>query len=97
PFLWPDHGAGARPIYAEAVARCSLVVGTEEEVEAAGGLEVLRKRCKGTVVMKRGPRGCTVYAKKAAPLDVPGFKIEVLNVLGAGDAFLSGYLKGYLA
>jgi 5-dehydro-2-deoxygluconokinase len=97
PFLWPDNGAGAKPIYAEAIARCSLVVGTEEEVEAAGGIDVVRKKCRGAVVMKRGPRGCTVFPKKGPAVDVPGFKIEVLNVLGAGDAFLSGFIKGYLS
>src|SRR6185436_4581028 len=92
PFLWPDNGAGAKPVYAEAIARCSLVVGTEEEVDAAGGVEAVRKKCKGTVVVKRGGRGCTVFPKKGAAIDVPGFKIDVLNVLGAGDAFLSGYM-----
>jgi 5-dehydro-2-deoxygluconokinase len=97
PFLWPGNGAGAKPVYAEFVSRCSLVVGTEEEAEAAGGIELLRAKCPGVLVVKRGPRGCTVFSKKAPPVDVPGFKIDVLNVLGAGDAFLSGFLRGYLS
>lgn len=28
--------------------------------------------------------------------DVPGFPVEVLNILGAGDAFASGFIYGYL-
>ena len=30
-------------------------------------------------------------------LVVPGFKINVLNVLGAGDAFMGGFLTGLAA
>ncbi len=97
PFLWPDNGRGAAGIYTELVSRCTLVVGTEEEAEAAGGVEHLRRTCPGTLVVKRGARGCTVFPKSGQPFDVPGFKIDVLNVLGAGDAFLSGFLKGYLS
>jgi len=95
PFLWPNKGE-AKAIYAQAVAGCSLVVGTEEEAEAAGGVEALRDLCPGVLVVKRGPRGCTVFQRGQQPIDVPGFKIEILNVLGAGDAFLSGFLRGWL-
>ncbi len=31
------------------------------------------------------------------PVTVPPFQIEVLNVLGAGDAFASGFLYGQVA
>jgi 5-dehydro-2-deoxygluconokinase len=90
PFLWPEGPAAARDRYLSVAARCQVVVGTEEEAEAAGGVERLRGVCKGVLIVKRGPRGCTVFQH------VPGFKIEVLNVLGAGDAFLSGFLRGHL-
>ncbi len=95
PFLWPEPER-APAVYAETVSRCSLVVGTEEEVEAAGGPAKLRELTPGTLVMKRGPRGCTVYPRGEDGIDVPGFPIQVLNVLGAGDAFLSGFLRGWL-
>jgi 5-dehydro-2-deoxygluconokinase len=95
PMLWPNQSE-ATAVYAQAVAGCALVVGTEEEAEAAGGVEALRKLCPGVLVVKRGPRGCTVFERNKPPLDVPGFKIEILNVLGAGDAFLSGFLRGWL-
>jgi 5-dehydro-2-deoxygluconokinase len=90
------------------LADCDLIVGTEEEVHIAGGsentLEALRKirsLSSGVIVLKRGPMGCVVY-----PFEIPssldggivgkGFPIEVYNVLGAGDAFMSGFLRGWL-
>lgn len=90
------------------LADCDLIIGTEEEVHIAGGtedtlaaLEKIRSYSKGTIVLKRGPMGCVVY-----PGDIPdaldkgidgkGFPIEVYNVLGAGDAFMSGFLRGWL-
>ena len=49
------------------------------------------------VVVKRGADGAAVYLRDAgAALDVPGFPVTVLNVLGAGDAFASGFIYGRL-
>ena len=87
---------------------CDLIVGTEEEVHIAAGsedtltaLKTIRSLSSATIVLKRGPRGCVVY-----PGAIPncledgivgqGFPIEVYNVLGAGDAFFSGFLRGWL-
>jgi 5-dehydro-2-deoxygluconokinase len=90
------------------LADCDLIVGTEEEVHIAGGtedtLEALRRIrtiSKGVIVLKRGPMGCVVYpAAIPSSLDEgivgKGFPIEVYNVLGAGDAFMSGFLRGWL-
>lgn len=48
------------------------------------------------LVVKKGANGVTIYRKDVAPVDVPGFPVEVLNVLGAGDAFASGFIYGHL-
>jgi len=56
---------------------------------------ILRARPR-VVAVKRGAKGCTLYRPDAAPQDVPGFPVQVLNVLGAGDAFASGFIYGYL-
>jgi 5-dehydro-2-deoxygluconokinase len=85
-----------------------LIVGTEEEFHIAGGttdtiaaLRAVRAISKATLVCKRGPMGA-VAVTGAVPdsLDEgetgPGFPIEVFNVLGAGDGFMSGLLKGWL-
>lgn len=85
-----------------------LVIGTEEEFRIAGGkselvdaLAMVRAVTPATLVVKRGPLGCQVIdGKVPASLDnVPlqgGVEVEVLNVLGAGDAFASGFLSGWL-
>jgi 5-dehydro-2-deoxygluconokinase len=87
---------------------CDLIVGTEEEVHIAAGtedtLEALRRiraLSTATVVLKRGPMGCVVFpARIPARLEEgivgQGFPIEVFNVLGAGDAFMAGFLRGWL-
>ena len=85
-----------------------LIVGTEEEFHIAGGstdtvtaLRAVRNVSKATIVCKRGPMGAVAFVG-AVPdtLDHgergPGFPIEVFNVLGAGDGFMSGLLKGWL-
>ena len=48
------------------------------------------------LIVKRGAKGSTVYLKGGTSIDVPGFPVEVMNVLGAGDAFASGFIYGYL-
>ena len=87
---------------------CDLVVGTEEEVHIAGGsgdtlaaLSRIRELSAAAIVLKRGPMGCAVFTG-AIPASLedgikgPGFPVEVYNVLGAGDGFMSGLLRGYL-
>ena len=87
---------------------CDLIVGTEEEVLVAAGardlhsaLRTIRSLSSAVIVLKRGPMGCIVY-DGAIPEDLEdgivgkGFPIEVYNVLGAGDAFMSGFLRGWL-
>ena len=48
------------------------------------------------LVVKRGSRGATIVRPDGARVDVAPFPVDVLNVLGAGDAFASGFLYGYL-
>ena len=119
PNLWglAGHGAGeSRYVRSASVtehlapylADCDLIVGTEEELHAAGGSEDtlqtirnIRAKSNATIVCKRGPMGCVVFPG-AIPDDIehgirgPGFPVEVYNVLGAGDAFMSGFLRGWL-
>jgi 5-dehydro-2-deoxygluconokinase len=81
----------------------TMAVGTEEELAAASGsTDVARGAATllesgiQALVLKRGARGSTVFRPDASPVDVAPFPIVVLNVLGAGDAFASGFLYGYL-
>jgi 5-dehydro-2-deoxygluconokinase len=49
-----------------------------------------------TLVIKRGDKGSSVFLKDGTVIDVPGFRVEVVNVLGAGDAFAAGFMYGFL-
>lgn len=83
-----------------------LIVGTEEEFHIAGGstdtiaaLRAVRDHSKATLVCKRGVLGAVAF-EGVVPDSLDdgqsgeGFPIEVFNVLGAGDGFFSGLLKG---
>ena len=84
-----------------------LIVGTEEEFHIAGGstdtleaLRAVRKVSNAALVCKRGPMGAVVFeAEIPGSLDDgqtgQGFPIEVFNVLGAGDGFMAGLMKGW--
>jgi 5-dehydro-2-deoxygluconokinase len=90
------------------VALCDAIVGTEEEIHILGGttdtvaaLKTIRRNTDAIIICKRGADGCVAF-DKAIPdtlgqgLVVPGYPVEVFNVLGAGDAFMSGFLCGWL-
>lgn len=49
------------------------------------------------VVVKRGAAGATVHDQRGVVHSAPPFEVPVENVLGAGDAFASGFLYGWLA
>ncbi len=85
-----------------------LIVGTEEEFHIAGGttdtlaaLRAVRAVSEATLVCKRGAAGAVAF-EGAIPASLDdgqtglGFPIEVFNVLGAGDGFFSGLLRGWL-
>jgi 5-dehydro-2-deoxygluconokinase len=85
-----------------------LVIGTIEEFNIAGGssdimasLAAIRASTPATLVVKRGPLGCAVI-DGAIPRSLDdafngrGVEVEVLNVLGAGDAFSAGFLSAWV-
>ena len=47
-------------------------------------------------MVKRGAEGATVHTRAGEVISVPGFPVEVYNVLGAGDAFAGGFIYGRL-
>lgn len=49
-----------------------------------------------TLVVKRGKDGASIFQPGKEEIKVPGFPVEVLNVLGAGDAFCAGFSYGLL-
>jgi len=87
---------------------CDVIVGTEEEIHIAGGSEdtvtaltTIRQLTNSIIVLKLGPLGCTVITSHVPGSSrdfnvIRGNQVHILNVLGAGDAFMSGFLRGYL-
>ena len=119
PNLWGigGHGAGesryarsarVTDVLSSVLPDCDLIVGTEEELHVAAGIEEtlgairrIRALSSAVIVCKRGPRGCIVFPDRIPDaledgLVAAGLDVEVYNVLGAGDAFLAGFLSGYL-
>jgi 5-dehydro-2-deoxygluconokinase len=83
PSLW-DEPEVFPALASEAAAFADIVIGNEEEVDAAGVTEA------PVLVLKRGERGATVF-ESGEETDVPGFPVEVINGLGAGDAFAAAF------
>jgi 5-dehydro-2-deoxygluconokinase len=86
----------------EVLPHCDLVIGTEEEIHIAAGVEDTGKAIAkiaslsgAVLVVKRGSMGCTVHEKSKA-IEGAGFPVEVFNVLGAGDGFAGGFLSAWL-
>ncbi len=86
---------------------CDLIIGTEEEWHLAGGstqsikaLSNCREITKAIIVCKRGELGCTIFEDQinswSQGVNVPVKKIDIFNVLGAGDGFMAGFLYGWL-
>ncbi|WP_018634311.1 bifunctional 5-dehydro-2-deoxygluconokinase/5-dehydro-2-deoxyphosphogluconate aldolase [Neomegalonema perideroedes] len=85
-----------------------LIVGTEEEFRIAGGFEdtleslkAVRRLTPAVLVCKRGPMGAAAFTGEIPEtldegISGPGFPVEVFNVLGAGDGFMAGLLRGWL-
>lgn len=89
--------------------RFELLIGTEEEFMIAGGvagnllasLRCVREVTPAAMVVKLGAKGCcfiagAVPARLEDAPTVVGERIEVFNVLGAGDAFAAGLMSGFL-
>lgn len=85
PTLWNDKTEFASLAH-EAASAADVVVGNEEEVDAAGGLDALLALEPTALVVKRGGEGASLY-ENGNRVDVPGVPVEVVNGLGAGDAF----------
>lgn len=102
------ESADATAALRELLPDCDLVVGTEEEIAIAGGsadllaaLRAIRGASDAVIVMKRGALGCVIF--ESGPLRdlddgvaVESHAVEVFNSVGAGDAFLAGFLYGWV-
>ena len=82
-----------------------VVIGTSEEVTRAAGeseskiddvAASLLEAGANTLIVKRGSESTFVFPRGDAKIEAATFPVDVLNVLGAGDAFACGLIYGYL-
>jgi 5-dehydro-2-deoxygluconokinase len=84
----------------------SQVSDTRVSGDVKTAVQVLLDLGPRVLVQKRGAAGATVHlavpplgvsnGSSVQAIDVPGFPVEVQNILGAGDAFASGFLCGFI-
>ena len=103
-----ECGAGVAVPYRRVFPFCDLIVGTVEEFLASTGKEdirtalvELRGQTPATLVVKAGADGATAYDREiprllADGIRGSGYDVEALNSVGAGDAFMAGFLSGWL-
>ncbi|MFK4803053.1 5-dehydro-2-deoxygluconokinase [Streptomyces sp. MPA0124] len=103
PMFWtdPDH---ARPYYAEALAHATVAVGNLDECEIATGVREPRACAEALLaagvelaVVKQGPKGVLAVHRDGRSAEVPPVPVEVVNGLGAGDAFGGSLCHGLLS
>ncbi|MDE2855917.1 MAG: 5-dehydro-2-deoxygluconokinase [Chloroflexota bacterium] len=73
------------------------VMAGESVTDREGLHQMLRAQArdsKAVLVLKRGERGVRVYAGRSTT-DAPGFPVEIVNTVGAGDGFASGLIYGW--
>jgi 5-dehydro-2-deoxygluconokinase len=102
PMFWPAR-EDARRWVQEALPHVTVAVGNQDECETATGERdprtaawALRQHGVELAVVKQGPRGVLAVAGDGA-VEVPPVPVEVVNGLGAGDAFGGALSHGLLA
>jgi 2-dehydro-3-deoxygluconokinase len=100
--LWAPHDAA--PVLRQLVESSDIVFAGPDEASLAAGTDLrsgreaaraMRKLGVPEVIVKDGPRGC-VAIDEDQELAVPAMSVPVLDPVGAGDAFVAGYLADRL-
>lgn len=108
PMFWesPTGSAAdeARPHYAKALAHATVAVGNLEECEIATGEREPHAAARALLdsgvelaVVKQGPGGVLAVRRDGTTAEVPPVRVEVVNGLGAGDAFGGAMVHGLIA
>lgn len=94
--------AVAGPVLCEIAEHADIVFGGEDEfailypdASAVESAALLRDAGCATTVLKQGPAGATVFVGDAT-VESSGFVIDAVDTVGAGDAFVAGYLSALL-
>jgi 5-dehydro-2-deoxygluconokinase len=74
----------------------SQISDTKVEGDTTNGIALMLQAGVEAVVEKLGAEGVRLHLPDGTKTDVPGFPVEIYNILGAGDAFGAGFLYGYI-
>jgi 5-dehydro-2-deoxygluconokinase len=109
PMFWEgeseaDSKAEARPYYLDALSHATVAVGNVDECEVAtvtrdphACADALLEAGVELAIVKRGPEGVLAAHRDGTRAEVPPHPVEVVNGLGAGDAFGGSLCHGLLA
>jgi 5-dehydro-2-deoxygluconokinase len=102
PMFWRSREEARRWVQ-EALGHVTVAVGNQDECDTAVGVrepraaaDALRERGVDLAIVKQGPKGVLAVDDDAA-VEVPPVPVEVVNGLGAGDAFGGALCHGLLA
>ncbi|WP_319054371.1 5-dehydro-2-deoxygluconokinase [Streptomyces europaeiscabiei] len=103
PMFWSSP-ADARTYYAEALRHTTVAVGNLDECEVATGEREPYAAAKALLaagvelaVVKQGPKGVLAMSRAGSAVEIPPVPVDVVNGLGAGDAFGGALCHGLLS
>ncbi|MFI5800964.1 5-dehydro-2-deoxygluconokinase [Streptomyces sp. NPDC051677] len=103
PMFWTDPSQ-ARAFYAEALRHTTVAVGNLDECEVATGEREPYAAAKALLaagvelaVVKQGPKGVLAVGRDGSAAEIPPVPVDVVNGLGAGDAFGGALCHGLLS
>jgi 5-dehydro-2-deoxygluconokinase len=101
PMFWTSPQSATAAV-ADALKQVTVAVGNREECEVAVGesdpqraADALLDRGVELVIVKQGPRGALGKTREET-VEVPPYRVEVVNGLGAGDGFGGALCLGLL-
>ena len=102
PMFWADPSEASAHV-GKALEFATVAVGNREECEVAVGetepqraADALLERGLELAIVKQGPKG-VLAATASERVEVPPFRVDVVNGLGAGDAFGGALVHGLLS
>ncbi|WP_217236382.1 5-dehydro-2-deoxygluconokinase [Streptomyces sp. AC555_RSS877] len=103
PMFWADPNQ-ARGFYAQALRHTTVAVGNLDECEVATGEREPYAAAKALLaagvelaIVKQGPKGVLAMDRGGSTVEIPPVPVEVVNGLGAGDAFGGALCHGLLS
>ncbi len=103
-MFWHSGPEEARAYYTQALRHATVSVGNLEDCALATGerepracAEALLAAGVELAVVKQGPKGVLAVHRDGTEAEVPPHPVEVVNGLGAGDAFGGALCHGLLS